>query len=106
MELPIISRFFQPRAGSQSNLWASAYNFFFGSTTSGKTVNEKTALQNTALYARVRILSLQLRTYRHTQNRKEKAKDHQIFNLLADAPNQEMTSFVFREIMMGHIILG
>ena len=34
----------------------SAYSFFFGRSTSGKPVNERTAMQTTAVYACVRIL--------------------------------------------------
>nr|WP_245330900.1 phage portal protein [Acetoanaerobium pronyense] len=91
-------------------MWQSAYTFFFGSTTSGKTVNERTALQTTAVYACVRILaetlaSLPLHVYRHTENGKEKAKDSQVYRLLHDEPNPEMTSFVFRETLMSHLLL-
>ena len=67
-------------------------------------------MQTTAVYACVRILaettaSLPLHTYRYTVNGKEKATDHQIYRLLADEPNPEMTSFVFRETLMGHLLL-
>ncbi len=67
-------------------------------------------MQTTAVYACVRILaetiaSLPLHTYRYTVNGKEKATDHQIYHLLADEPNPEMTSFVFRETLMGHLLL-
>lgn len=110
MKLPIISKLRQPRAGPQNNLWGSTYSFFFGSTTSGKTVNERTAMQTTAVYACVRILaetiaSLPLHTYKHTESGKEKAMEHQLYNLLADEPNPEMTSFVFRETLMSHLLL-
>ncbi len=110
MKLSLISRFFEARAGPKNSLPGSTYSFFFGSTTSGKTVNERTAMQTTAVYACVRILaetiaSLPLHTYRYTLNGKEKATDHQIYHLLADEPNPEMTSFVFRETLMGHLLL-
>ncbi len=110
MKLPLISRFFEARAGPKNSLPGTTYSFFFGSTTSGKTVNERTAMQITAVYACIRILaetiaSLPLHTYRYTINGKEKATDHQIYHLLADEPNSEMTSFVFRETLMGHLLL-
>ena len=35
----------------------SAYSFLFGGTTSGKRVNERTAMQMTAVYSCVRVLS-------------------------------------------------
>ncbi|MFT5873890.1 MAG: HK97 family phage portal protein [Clostridium sp.] len=110
MKIPIISRLWEPRAGPKNNFWESTYSFFFGSTTSGKTVNERTAMQTTAVYACVRILaetiaSLPLHTYCYTETGKEKATEHQIYHLLADEPNPEMTSFVFRETLMGHLLL-
>lgn len=110
MKIPIISKLKQSRASPKNSLWGSTYSFFFGSTTSGKTVNERTAMQTTAVYACVRILaetiaSLPLHTYKHTENGKEKAIEHSIYNLLADEPNSEMTSFVFRETLMSHLLL-
>ncbi|NTW70670.1 MAG: phage portal protein [Eubacteriaceae bacterium] len=108
--MPFLSKIFQPRAGPTNNLWGSAYSFFFGSTTSGKTVNERTAMQTTAVYACVRILSetiasLPLHTYKNTVVGKEKAIDHPLYHLLHNEPNPEMTSFVFRETLMGHLLL-
>jgi|GEM_PF-6137042 len=50
MRIPLISRFIQPRASTQNTLWGSAYTFFFGGTSSGKAVNERTAMQTTAVY--------------------------------------------------------
>ena len=100
----------EPRAGPKNSLWGSTYSFFFGNTTSGKTVNERTAMQTTAVYACVRILaetiaSLPLHTYKYTETGKQKATGHQIYNLLADQPNSEMTSFVFRETLMSNLLL-
>jgi HK97 family phage portal protein len=110
MKLPQISSFFRPRASPKNTFWQSPYNFFFGSTTSGKTVNERTAMQTTAVYACVRILaetiaSLPLHTYKRIDKGKEKAVDHDLYYLLHDAPNPEMTSFIFRETMMSHLLL-
>jgi len=110
MKIPIISKLWEPRAGPKNSFLGSRYSFFFGSTTSGKTVNERTAMQTTAVYACVRILaetiaSLPLHTYKYTETGKEKAIEHPIYNLLADEPNSEMTSFVFRETLMSHLLL-
>lgn len=68
------------------------------------------AMQTTAVYACVRILSetiasLPLHTYRHTENGEEKATEHSMYHLLSDEPNPEMTSFVFRETLTGHLLL-
>jgi HK97 family phage portal protein len=110
MKIPILSGFLKSRASPKNTLYGSAYSFFFGGTASGKTVNERTAMQTTAVYACVRILaetiaSLPLNVYRSTDSGKEKAIDHQLYYLLHDEPNPEMTSFVFRETLMSHLLL-
>ncbi|MDW7658131.1 MAG: phage portal protein [Bacillota bacterium] len=108
--MSIINRFFKARDKPKNTLPGSTYSFFFGSTSSGKAVNERTALQTTAVYACVRILaetiaSLPLHTYRYTDRGKEKALDHPLYYLLHNEPNSEMTSFVFRETLMSHLLL-
>lgn len=110
VRIPFISKYFQSRAGPQNRFWSNAYGFFFGSTSSGKTVNERTSMQTSAVYACVRVLaeaiaSLPLHTYRYTENGKEKAVDHSLYYLLHSEPNPEMTSFVFRETLMGHLLI-
>ena len=110
MKIPFLSRLFPSRASPKNSFWGSAYSFFFGTSSSGKSVNEKTALQTTAVYACVRILAetialLPLHTYRYSPNGKEKAANHPLYYLLHSEPNPEMTSFVFRETLMGHLLL-
>ncbi len=110
MNIPFLTRLFQTRASPQNSFWGSATSFFFGTSSSGKSVNEKTALQTTAVYACVRILaetiaSLPLHTYRYSPSGKEKAENHPLYYLLHSEPNPEMTSFVFRETLMGHLLL-
>ncbi|MDW7652035.1 MAG: phage portal protein [Bacillota bacterium] len=110
MRIPLFSKIFRSRTSPKNSMWGSAYTFFFGTTSSGKTVNERTAMQTTAVYACVRVLaeaiaSLPLHTYRYTDKGKEKAQDHNLYYLLHSEPNPEMTSFVFRETLMGHLLL-
>ena len=110
MKLPFLSGIFQTRASPKDSFWSSAYSYFFGLSSSGKTVNERTALQTAIVYACVRVLSetiasLPFHTYKYTTNGKEKAIDHPIYYLLHSEPNPEMTSFVFRETLMGHLLL-
>ena len=110
MKFPFLSRLFPTRASPKNSFWSSPYSFFFGTSSSGQTVNERTALQTTAVYACVRILaetiaSLPLHTYKYTPSGKEKAFGHSIYYLLHSEPNPEMTSFVFRETLMGHLLL-
>ena len=82
---------------SRDKPWNSApgqsYGFLFGGTSSGKSVNERSAMQMTAVYACVRILSeavagLPLHLYRYGEKgTKEKAIDHPLYHLLHDEPN-------------------
>ena len=93
-----------------NNYAGSALSFLFGRSTSGKPVNERTAMQTTAVYACVRILSeavasLPLNLYRYTDNGKERVYDHPLYHVLHDEPNEEMTSFVFRETLMSHLLI-
>lgn len=93
------------------NTVGSGYSFIFGRTTSGKPVNERTAMQTTAVYACVRILaeaiaSLPLHVYKYREDGgKELVHDHPLYSLLHDEPNPEMTSFVFRETLMSHLLI-
>lgn len=85
-------------------------SFLFGQTAAGKTVNERSAMQVTAVYACVRVLaesiaSLPLHVYRYQDKGKEMVTEHPLYRLLHDAPNPEMTSFVFRETLMSHLLL-
>ena len=110
MKIPILSSLFKSRASPKNSFWQNSYAFFFGPTPSGKTVNERTAMATSAVYACVRVLSetiasLPLHVYRRTGQGKEKAMDHGLYYLLHDEPNPEMTSFVFRETLMGHLLL-
>lgn len=94
----------------QDSYGGSAYSFFFGRSTSGKVVNERTAMQTTAVYSCVRILSeaiasLPIHVYRYTETGKEIVYDHPLYYLLHDEPNPEMTSFVFRETLMSHLLI-
>ena len=96
---------------SQNRTSGSAYSFYFGGSTSGKTVTERSAMQMTAVYSCVRILSeavagLPLHLYKYTDSGgKAMALDHPLYHLLHDEPNPEMSSFVFRETLMTHLLL-
>jgi len=89
----------------------SGFSFYMGGSSAGKAVTERSAMQMTAVYACVRILSeaiagLPLHLYRYTEDGgKEKAVDHPLYLLMHDEPNPEMSSFVFRETLMTHLLL-
>ena len=107
----IFSGLFRSRDKPQDRTTGSGYAFYFGSTTSGKAVTERSAMQMTAVYSCVRILAeavagLPLHLYRYKEDGgKEKALDHPLYLLLHDEPNPEMSSFVFRETLMTHLLL-
>ena len=107
----IFSGLFRSRDKPQDRTAGSGYAFYFGGTTSGKAVTERSAMQMTAVYSCVRILSeavagLPLHLYKYKEDGgKEKALDHPLYLLLHDEPNPEMSSFVFRETLMTHLLL-
>lgn len=107
----IFSGLFRSRDKPQDRTAGSGYAFYFGGTTSGKAVTERSAMQMTAVYSCVRILAeavagLPLHLYRYKEDGgKEKAIDHPLYLLLHDEPNPEMSSFVFRETLMTHLLL-
>ncbi len=111
----VISHFFS-RDKPTNSTTGSVFRFFFGGTTSGKTVTERSAMQMTAVYSCVRILSeaiagLPLHLYQYTKKEgneravKDKAVNHPLYFILHDEPNPEMTSFIFRETLMTHLLL-
>ena len=107
----ILSGLFRSRDKPTDRTAGSSYSFFLGGTASGKYVTERSAMQMTAVYCCVRILSeavasLPLQFYRYTDDGgKEKAVEHPLYFLLHDESNPEMTSFIFRETLMTHLLL-
>ena len=107
----ILKGIFRSRDKPQNKTAGSSYSFFFGGSTSGKAVTERTSMQMTAVYSCVRILAeavagLPLNLYRYLPDGgKEKSFDHPLYRLLHDEPNPEMSSFVFRETLMTHLLL-
>ena len=108
--MSIFSGLFRSR-DKPKNRVGGGWNFLFGGTTSGKAVNERTAMQTSAVYACVRILAesvagLPLHVYERSANGSKSTKpSHPLYQLLHDEPNREMTSFVFRETLMSHLLL-
>ena len=95
----ILSGLFRSRDKPKNSTSGSSYRFFYGQSSAGKCVTERSAMQMTAVYACVRILSeavagLPLHLYRYNSGgSKEKALEHPLYFLLHDEPNPEMTSF-------------
>lgn len=84
---------------------------FIGNSNSGINVSETRAMQTSAVYACVKILaetvaSLPLHLYKKGKNGKNTfAEQHPLYGCLYETPNEEMTSFEFRETMMTSLLL-
>ena len=102
-------RLFKPKI--DDSLPGSGYGFRTGRASSGAGVNQTTSMQVSAVYACVRILAesiagLPLHVLELSEEGStEKAFDHPLYVLLHDLPNRDMTSFVWRETMMTHLLL-
>lgn len=78
-------------------------------TSSGVSVTESTALSFAAVYACIRVISesvgqIPLKVYERLPNGgKREASGHPLYELLHDWPNDEMTSFTWREAMASHL---
>ncbi len=83
---------------------------YMGRAKSGIHVNADNALNFTAVYACVRIISesigaLPLHLYRRTAEGKAVARGHPLHRLLYLEPNPYMDSTVFRETMLSNVLL-
>ena len=83
MKMRLIKGLFRNRDKPTNRTAGSSYSFFLGGTSSGKYVTERSAMQMTAVYCCVRILSeavasLPLQFYRYIDDGgKEKAVEHE-----------------------------
>ena len=108
--MSIFSGLFKSRDKPQNRTVGSSYRFLFVAT-SGKTVTERSAMQMTAVYSCMRILAeavagLPVHVYKYNADgSKSKAVNHPLYHILHDEPNPEMSSFVFRENLMTHLLL-
>ena len=117
------SRFFRARdkPGATDSV-SAAPTFYFGSSAAGKSVTAGTAIQMSTVYACVRVIaetiaSLPLHVYqnqggdgangdkRNGSQGSVRAPEHPLYRILHDEPNSEMTSFVWRETMLAHLLL-
>lgn len=83
--MKILSGIFKVRDKPTNSINGNGCRFLFGGSTAGKPVNERSAMQMTAVYACVRILSeaiagLPVHLYKYTNNGgKEKAVKHSLY---------------------------
>jgi len=76
----------------------------------GASVTPESALKVSAVYACIRVLSetiasLPLKIYRRDNSGKVVAKDHFLYPLLHDSPNEWTTGYEFFETLVAHICL-
>ena len=105
----IMSSLFERRA------YAPDDDYWYGPVSlpsaSGVSVTPETALQGTAVWAAVSVISgsvgtLPLKLYRRRKDGgKEPATDHPLYDKLARRPNPWQTSSAFKEMMQGHVLL-
>lgn len=100
---------FEKRSVSLTNPPEWLLNAFGEATYSNEPVTVERSMTVPAVLSALTILcqdtaALPLILYRRLPRGKERATDHPYYTLLHDAPNPEMTSYTFREIMMGHIL--
>lgn len=90
---------------------SAAPTFLFGSSDAGKNVTPESAMRTSTVYACVRVIaetiaSLPFNVYQDLPDGgSQKVRDHPLEKIIHDEPNPEMTSFVFRETMLSHLLL-
>lgn len=112
MKIPFLTNWMEQRTATMDEAIRA---FLIGEdlgteSNAGKPISEYNAMTSTAVYACVRVIaetvaSLPLPIFQHKGVGKEKARHHPLYSLLHDLPNEEMTSFSFRETMMMHVLL-
>lgn len=105
----IFPRLFRPKTAPKNSL-STSRPFFFGRASANVSVNERTALATAGVYACVRVISeavasLPLHLYKYEGSGALIAAGNPLYDILHTVPNPEMTSFVFRETLMGHLLL-
>ena len=89
---------------------SAATTFSFGGSSAGKSVTPRNAIQVSAVYACVRVIaetiaSLPFGVFQETTEGSVKALEHPLYRIIHDEPNSEMTSFIWREAMLTHLLL-
>ena len=106
----IFGKLFRSRDKPRNETEGARFRSYFGMTNSGKIVNARTAMQLSAVYACIRVLSesvaqLPLQLYTTEDGKRAKATDHALYSLLYAEPNPEMSSFNWREAMMMNLLV-
>ena len=83
---------------------------FYNPVNSGVNVTELSSMRATAVFACVRLISgtvasLPLPVYKKLGRGKERAPDSPMYHILHDRPNEEISSFVWRQLSLAHMLL-
>lgn len=81
-----------------------------GFSPAGVQVNHRTALQSSAVYAAVRLISqiiacLDIQVMRRMGDDVRVDRDHKLHRLLNETPNDLMHGFTFKEVLTQHVLL-
>lgn len=111
--MSIMSRISRPQAAltSSSDIGRLISGLYGGGTSStGLSVTTETAMRVGAVYSCVLVLSqsvaqLPLHLYRENAGEKEKATKNNLYYLVHDQPNEWMTSYEMKQLVMAHLLL-
>ena len=107
----MLMRALVPQAAAPGPLHDYWYEPVGSLSSSGLRIDEATAMKIATYWRCVSVLSdavgmLPLHVYRRVKGGgKQRAWDLPVYRLLHDQPNPWMTSFQFRETLMGHLLL-
>ena len=100
--------------GPQIRAYAPDDDYWYASKViqalSGVNITPETALSISTVFACVRaiaqdIAGMPLIIYHRLERGKERARNHPLYDVLHDRPNQWQTSFEWREMLVGHLLL-
>ncbi|ATA23527.1 phage portal protein [Brenneria goodwinii] len=96
-----------PIALTDGEFWSA---FYGAESAAGKTVTVDKALQLSAVWSCVRLLSETIATlpvgfYERTADGRQSANDHPLYELLHNQPNADMTAVEFWEMIMAGLLL-
>lgn len=109
MQIPKFLKFFTreaPQIAPTDDYWYSA----IGKIVNGVNVTPDMALQCSAVFSCVRVLAetiagLPFILYTKSDSGRTRDTKHPLYRLIHDTPNKWMTSFEYREMCMGHLLL-
>ena len=100
----------RPKAMDSKQLSEMLYTYIGKETSSGQSINSETAMRAMAVHSCVRIkanslLQLPCHLFKASENSKDKAKDHRLYKLLHDQPNEWMSAPEFWAMCSAHLDL-